>query len=166
MSGEGLIKDNVVVGMSYELTVDGEIIDSSENIEGDVIAFIQGHGQIIPGLEQALYGMKVGDSKKVKVAPAEGYGEVDREAFVWVPSEDFPDSIPLEEGTVFEMREENGESHLARISELAEERVRVDLNHPLAGKELAFNITIKEVRDATGEELDHGHVHDPGAHSH
>lgn len=166
MSGEGLIEDNVVVGMSYELTVDGEIIDSSENIEGDVIAFIQGHGQIIPGLEKALYGMKVGDSKKVKVAPAEGYGEVDREAFVWVPSEDFPDSIPLEEGTVFEMREENGESHLARITELAEERVRVDLNHPLAGKELAFNITIKEVREATGEELDHGHVHEPGAHSH
>ena len=166
MSDEVLVKDNVVVGMSYELTVNGELIDSSENIEGEVIAFIQGLGQIIPGLEKALYGMKVGDSKQVKVSPGDGYGEMDREDFVWVPRDDFPETIPLEEGTVFEMREEDGESHLACITELGEEQVRVNLNHPLAGKDLAFDITIVDVREATSEELEHGHVHDHGDHGH
>ncbi len=166
MSEEGLVTNNIVVSMSYELRVDGELIDSSENIEGEVITFIQGLGQIIPGLEKELHGMKVGDSKQVKVGAAEAYGEVDQEAFVWVPREDFPDSIPLELGTVFEMREENGETHLACITELAEEQIHVDLNHPLAGKELAFDITVVDVREATSEELEHGHVHDHGAHGH
>lgn len=161
---EKLVIDNVVVSMSYELTVDGEVIDSSEDIKGEVIAFIQGLGQIIPGLEKALYKMKVGDSKQVKVKAAEGYGEIDQEAFVWVPREDFPETIPLEVGTVFEMREENGDTLLARITELAEEQVHVDLNHPLAGKELQFDVKIVEIRDATSEELEHGHVH--GAHGH
>ena len=166
MNDEMVVKENAVVSMAYELNVDGEIIDSSENIEGDVIAFIQGQGQIIPGLEKALYGLKAGDTKQVKVSPGEAYGEVDPEAFVWVPREDFPETIPLEVGTVFEMREENGDTHLARITELGEEQVHVDLNHPLAGKELAFDIKIVELREATPEELDHGHVHDHGGHDH
>lgn len=163
---ETLIEDNAVVSMSYVLTVDGEVIDSSENIEGEVIAFIQGLGQIIPGLEKALYGMKIGDSKKVKVEAVDAYGEIDQEAFVWVPREDFPETIPLELGTVFEMREENGDTLLARITELGEEQVHVDLNHPLAGKELSFDVKVVEIRDATSEELEHGHVHDHGAHGH
>jgi FKBP-type peptidyl-prolyl cis-trans isomerase SlyD len=163
---ETLVEDNAVVSMSYVLTVDGEVIDSSENIEGEVIAFIQGLGQIIPGLEKALYGMKIGDSKKVKVEAVDAYGEIDQEAFVWVPREDFPETIPLELGTVFEMREENGDTLLARITELGEEQVHVDLNHPLAGKELSFDVKVVEIRDATSEELEHGHVHDHGAHGH
>jgi FKBP-type peptidyl-prolyl cis-trans isomerase SlyD len=166
MSEDMLVSDNLVVSMSYELSVDGEVIDSSKDIEGEVIAFIQGLGQIIPGLEKALYGMKVGESKQVTISPEGAYGELDEQAFVWIPREDFPDSIPLELGTVFEMREENGDTHLARIAELEEERVQVDLNHPLAGKELAFEITIVDLRDATREELEHGHVHEHGSHGH
>lgn len=166
MSEVDVVKDDLVVSMSYELTVDGELIDTSENIEGEVIAFIQGSGNIIPGLEQALYGMKVGESKQVKVEPEAAYGVVDQDAFIWVPREEFPDSIPLEVGTVFEMREESGETHLARITELQEEQVHVDLNHPLAGKTLEFKIDIVDLRPATDEELEHGHVHEHGAHEH
>jgi FKBP-type peptidyl-prolyl cis-trans isomerase SlyD len=166
MSEIAEVKDEVVVSMAYELTVDGELIDSSTDIEGEAIAFIQGLGQIIPGLEKALYGMKVGESKQVKVPAKEAYGEVDGEAFIWVPRDDFPDSIPLEVGTVFEMREQEGETLLARISELGEEQVRVDLNHPLAGKTLEFDIQIMELRPATTEELEHGHVHQHGGHEH
>jgi FKBP-type peptidyl-prolyl cis-trans isomerase SlyD len=166
MSEIAEVKEEVVVSMAYELTVDGEMIDSSNDIEGEAIAFIQGLGQIIPGLEKALYGMKVGESKEVKVPAKEAYGEVDNEAFIWVPRDDFPDSIPLEVGTVFEMREQDGDTLLARISELGEEQVRVDLNHPLAGKTLQFKVQIMELRAATKEELEHGHVHQHGGHDH
>ena len=166
MSEEIEVRDEVVVSMTYGLTVDGELIDSSENIEGDVIDFIQGLGQIIPGLEAAMYGMKVGQAKQVKVEPAQAYGEVDNDAFVWVPSEDFPDTIPVELGTVFEMREEDGETLLAKIIEIKDEQVHVDLNHPLAGKMLEFDVKVVGLRVATSEELEHGHVHDPEGHEH
>jgi FKBP-type peptidyl-prolyl cis-trans isomerase SlyD len=166
MSEENKVRDEVVVRMAYQLMVNGKLIDSSDEIEGEAIAFIQGLGQIIPGLEEAIYGMEVGDTKQVKVDAAQAYGEVDQEAFIWVPREDFPDSIPLELGTVFEMREENGDTHLARITELQEEQVYVDLNHPLAGKDLVFDVEITGLRAATSEELEHGHVHDHGGHSH
>lgn len=165
MSAELVVKDEIVVSMAYELRVDGEIIDSSEDIEGEAIAFIQGLGQIIPGLERELYGLKIGDSKLVQVEPGDAYGELDPEAFVWVPRGDFPESIPLEIGTVFEMREEDGETLLARIAELGEEEVHVDLNHPLAGKDLSFEVRIVDLRQATDEELSHGHVHQ-GTHEH
>ena len=105
--------------------------------------------------EDSTYG------RKVKVKAGEAYGEIDREAFVWVPREDFPETIPLEVGTVFEMREENGNTHLARITEVGEEQVHVDLNHPLAGKELSFDVKIVEIREATSEELEHGHFEQP-----
>jgi FKBP-type peptidyl-prolyl cis-trans isomerase SlyD len=166
MSEEIKVRDEVVVSMAYQLVVDGQLIDSSDEIEGEAIAFIQGLGQIIPGLEEAIYGMEVGDAKQVKVEAAQAYGEVDQEAFIWVPREDFPDSIPLEVGTVFEMREETGDTHLARITEMQEEQVYVDLNHPLAGKELVFDVEIIGLRSATSEELAHGHVHDHGGHDH
>jgi FKBP-type peptidyl-prolyl cis-trans isomerase SlyD len=166
MSEESKVRDEVVVSMAYQLKVDGQLIDSSDDIEGEAIAFIQGLGQIIPGLEKAIYGMEVGDTKNVKVEAVQAYGEVDQEAFLWVPREDFPDSIPLEVGTVFEMREENGDTHLARISDLKEDQVHVDLNHPLAGKELEFDVEIVGLREATSGELEHGHVHDHGARNH
>jgi len=166
MSEELLVRDELIVSMAYELTVDDEVIDSTDKIQGESLAFIQGLGQIISGLEEALYGMKVGETKQVTIGPEQAYGEVDQEAFIWVPREDFPDSISLEVGTVFEMREENDDTHIARITELQPEQVQVDLNHPLAGKELAFSVEIVALREATTEELEHGHVHDHGGHGH
>ena len=159
MSKENIKKvaDNVVVSMHYTLTVEGEIFDTSEGEEP--IVFIQGVGNIIPGLEKALYGLEIGDKKKVHVTPEEGYGEVDPEAIQKVPRDEFPSDIPLEKGVNLEMKDEDGEIFSAVIVEVYSDNVKLDFNDPLAGKHLDFEIEIVELREATKEELDHGHVH-------
>lgn len=151
------VQDNWVVTMNYSLHVDGELVDTSAG--HDPLDFIQGNGNIIPGLESELYGMKIGDSKKVIVAPANGYGELHDEAFVDVPREQFPAQIPLEVGTELQVRDEQGQPLQARIAEVGEQSVRLDFNHPLAGKELHFEVSIVGLREATEEEIAHGHVH-------
>ena len=159
MSKESIEKvaDNVVVSMHYTLTVDGEIFDSSEGEEP--IVFIQGFGNIITGLEKALYGLKVGDKKKVHVTPEEGYGEIDPEAIQKVPRDEFPSDIPLEKGVNLEMKDEDGEIFSAVIVEVYPDNIKLDFNDPLAGKNLEFDVEIVELRQASEEELDHGHVH-------
>ncbi|HNT55174.1 MAG TPA: peptidylprolyl isomerase [Anaerolineaceae bacterium] len=152
------VADDVVVMMKYTLTVDGEEIDSAD--ENDPIAFLQGSGEIIPGLEKALYGMKVGQSKKVTVAPAEGYGPHDPESMLSVPRSEFPDDIPLEVGLELDVRDEDDEVMSATIVAVTEDAIQLDFNHPLAGKTLHFDITVVDLRVATEEELEHGHVHD------
>lgn len=151
------IVDGHVVCMQYTLHVDGEIMDQSE--EGEPLEFIQGEGHIIPGLENALYGMTIGDSKNVVVPAGEGYGELDEEAFVEVPREQFPADIPMEAGVDLQVRTQDGETMPARIQHVTDDTVRLDFNHPLAGKQLTFEIKIVSVRSATAEEMDHGHVH-------
>jgi len=151
------IVDGHVVCMQYTLHVDGEIMDQSE--EGEPLEFIQGEGHIIPGLENALYGMTIGDSKNVVVPAGEGYGELDEEAFVEVPREQFPADIPMEAGVDLQVRTQDGETMSARIQHITDDTVRLDFNHPLAGKQLTFEIKIVSVRSATAEEMDHGHVH-------
>ncbi|HEX9029090.1 MAG TPA: peptidylprolyl isomerase [Anaerolineales bacterium] len=151
------VQDTKVVTLDYTLKVDGDVIDSSDG--GEAIQFIQGQGQIIPGLERQLYGMTAGESKQVVVSPAEGYGEVDNGAFTDIPRSDFPPHIPLETGIQLQLREQDGEVTDAYIVEVGEETVHLSFNHPLAGKELHFSITVVDVRDATEEELAHGHVH-------
>jgi len=157
------VDDGQVVSMDYILQVDGKILDSSE--AGKPLQFIQGMGHIIPGLENELYDMKVGENKKVDVPAKDGYGEVDSEAFMVVPRDAFPTDVPLEIGTELELREQSGHTMLARIERISEENIRLDMNHPLAGKELHFDIKIAGLRPATEEEVSHGHVHDH-EHSH
>ena len=152
------VDDGQVVSMDYILQVDGKIADSSE--AGKPLQFIQGMGHIIPGLENELYGMKVGENKKVDVPAKDGYGEVDSEAFMVVPRDAFPTNVPLEIGTELELREQSGHNMLARIETFSEENIRLNMNHPLAGKELHFDIKIAGLRLATEEEVSHGHVHD------
>lgn len=152
-----VVADDVVVSLDYTLTVDAEVVDSSEG--SDPIEFLQGHGQIITGLEQALYGMKIGDQKTVVVKPSEGYGEVDEDAFIDVPRSEFPSDIPAQVGVAIQMQDEHGEVLDARISEVSNDVITLDFNHPLAGKELTFKVTVVELREATEEELAHGHVH-------
>lgn len=152
-----VVADDVVVSLDYTLTVDAEVVDSSEG--SDPIEFLQGHGQIITGLEQALYGMKIGDEKTVVVKPSEGYGEVDEDAFIDVPRSEFPSDIPAQVGVAIQMQDEHGEVLDARISEVSNDVIILDFNHPLAGKELTFKVTVVELREATEEELAHGHVH-------
>jgi FKBP-type peptidyl-prolyl cis-trans isomerase SlyD len=163
MSKSLKIADDQVVSMEYSLTVDGLVVDTSENHEP--IEFIQGHGNIIPGLERELYGMTVGESKEVTISPADGYGEVDEEAYVEVPRAQFPADIPLEPGVTLNVEDQSGQPMLARIDKVSEETIRLDFNHPLAGKYLFFKVKIAGLRSATAEELDHGHVHGEG-HEH
>ncbi len=151
------VADDVVVSLDYTLTVDGEVLDSSEGNEP--IEFIQGHGHIIPGLEQALYGMGVGECKSVVVSAADGYGEVDPNALLDVPRSEFPPNIPLEPGVELQVRDNDGHLMYARIVEVGADTVRLDFNHPLAGKELHFDVKVVSLRQATDEELAHDHVH-------
>lgn len=157
-----VVADGQVVSLEYTLTVDGEVIDSSE--AHGPIEFIQGMGNIIPGLEEELYGMSVGESKSVTVAPEDGYGEIDPDAFQDFPREAFPPSIPLEPGVALRLQDESGNVHMAVIDSVTDDTVRLDFNHPLAGKELHFDVKVVGLRDATDEELMHGHVHGSDEH--
>lgn len=152
------IENDVVVVMDYSLTVDGEVIDSSE--ESGPIAFLQGRGNIIPGLERELAGMKIGDRKQVTVLPADGYGELEPDNFVDVPRAEFPAEIPLEIGTEIQVAMDDGSEDMAMITDISDDSIQLDFNHPLAGKTLEFQVTITDLREATAEELEHGHVHD------
>lgn len=158
------IVDGHVVSLHYTLHVDGELTDQSE--QGEPLEFIQGEGHIIPGLENALYGMTAGESRQVLVAAGEGYGEHDSEAFAVIPREQFPAEIPLEVGLELQVRTQEGDTLAARVDSLSDESVRLDFNHPLAGKTLTFNIMIAGVRPATAEEMEHGHVHSHHHHEH
>jgi FKBP-type peptidyl-prolyl cis-trans isomerase SlyD len=151
------VADDVVVSIDYTLTVEGEVIDSTEGEEP--LQFLQGHQNIIPGLEKELSGMKIGDNKKVVVSPEEAYGEIDPENIIEVPREEFPSEIPLEPGTELEVKNADGEVLSATIAEINSQTVKLDFNHPLAGKQLTFDVTVVELREATEEELTHGHVH-------
>jgi len=151
------VADGQVIMMEYTHRVDGAIIDASS--DHGPIEFIQGKGNIIPGLEKALYGLMVGYSKKVVVPAGDGYGEKDSQAYMEVPRNQFPEDIPMETGTQMELHDEAGQPMVARIDRVGETSVRLDFNHPLAGKELHFGINIAGLRPATQQELDHGHVH-------
>jgi len=158
------IADDVVVSMEYTLRVDGEVLDTSEG--GQPIEFLQGHGNIIPGLESQLYDMAVDESKDVVVSPQDGYGEIDPSAVVDVPREEFPPSISLEPGVTLQVQDNEGNVMLAQIKEVGETSVKLDFNHPLAGKELHFSVKIVGLRQPTEEEMTHGHVHTAGHHHH
>jgi FKBP-type peptidyl-prolyl cis-trans isomerase SlyD len=156
------IGDDTIVTLEYTLSVNGEVIDSSEG--GRPIQFIQGQQQIIKGLEDVLYGMSVGDSKEVVVEPEEGYGEVDPENFADIPRDQFPPEIPLEVGIELELKDQEGDLIDARIVSVDGENVRLDFNHPLAGEQLHFVVKVVGLREATEEELSHGHVHSEHSH--
>ncbi len=157
------VTDGIVVSLDYILSLDdGEVIDASEQ---EPLEYLQGHSQIIPGLERAVTGMKVGDSKEVIVAAADAYGEADEDAYQLVERTIFPPDMDLEEGMQLRMRDaQTGESLDAIVAEVSEGNVLLDFNHPLAGEELHFQVKVVGLRPATPEELAHGHAH--GAHAH
>jgi len=163
MSDELKIKDGQVVSMEYTLKVDGNVADTSEGREP--LAYLQGSGNIIPGLEREMVGMAVGESKDVVVPAADAYGENDDKAFMDVPHGEFPEDIPVKVGTEIQVQNQAGQPMYARIDRVDEQSVRLNFNHPLAGKELHFAVKVVEIRDATAEEKEHGHVHMPG-HQH
>ena len=157
------VKDGQVVSMEYTLKVDGEVADTSEGREP--LDFVHGAGNIIPGLEREMTGMIVGESKDVVVGAADVYGEQDHKAFMDVPKAQFPKEIPMKIGTEIQVQNQEGQPMYSRIEHIEGEHVRLNFNHPLAGKELHFAVKGVGLRDATAEEKEHGHVHKPG-HSH
>ncbi|MBT9557803.1 MAG: peptidylprolyl isomerase [Myxococcales bacterium] len=155
---------NSVVQINYVLRGDdGAVIDQSE--PGEPLTYMHGHHQIVVGLENALAGKNVGDKVEVKVQPEEGYGRrdgtpqpIDRSAF--------PASAVLEPGTQFIARAPDGSPFPIWIAGVSGNTIFIDRNHPLAGKILHFTAEVTGVRQATAEELSHGHVHGPGGHHH
>jgi FKBP-type peptidyl-prolyl cis-trans isomerase SlyD len=163
MSEELKVQNGQVVSMEYTLKVDGVVTDASEGREP--LEYVHGAGNIIPGLEREMTGMAIGDSKDVMVAAMDGYGEEDNEAFMDVPRDQFPDEIPMKVGTEIQVQNQAGQPMFARIDQVGEKSVRLNFNHPLAGKDLHFSVKVVGLRDATAEEKEHGHVHSPG-HQH
>ncbi|MCJ7734752.1 MAG: peptidylprolyl isomerase [Anaerolineales bacterium] len=151
------VQDNLVVTLDYTLIVEEEILESTK--DGEPIEFIQGIGQIIPGLEDALYGMKVGEKKKVVIEPENAYGDYDPESLEVARKEEFSEDIPLDVGTFLDLRDDDDDVLSAQIVEADEDTITLDFNHPLAGKTLTFEISVTNLREASDEEQEHGHVH-------
>ena len=159
------ISEQKVVTMNYEVADDqGQLIDRSE--EGGPLAYIHGNGQLIPGLETALEGRGKGDKVAVDVPPEQGYGERDEEGVQIVARNQFDDSVEIEVGMQFEAEDDDEGHQIVTVAAVDGENITLDTNHPLAGKNLRFEVEILDVRDASAEELSHGHVHGPGGHDH
>jgi len=159
---ENTVTNGQVVSMEYTLWVGGEVLDTSDG-QGP-LQFLAGQGNIIPGLEREMMGMKIGDEKEVIVAAVDGYGEYDEAAFMDVPRKEFPDDMSIEEGLELSVSGDDGQAHYARIDEVGDDSVRLDFNHPLAGQELKFKVKVVALRAPTEEEVEHGHVHEAGHH--
>jgi FKBP-type peptidyl-prolyl cis-trans isomerase SlyD len=153
-----MIGGNSVVSIHYKLTDnDGNVIDTSEGAEP--LTYLHGVGNLIPGLEKELVGKVENDALTVKVQPAEGYGEVMEELIESAPKVAFQGVDNIEAGMSFEAQNPNGEMQRIVVKKVEGDVVTVDANHPLAGVELNFDVTIISVREATEEEVAHGHVH-------
>lgn len=153
-----MIGDKMVVSMHYTLTDnDGKVLDSSEGAEP--LDYLHGAGNIIPGLETALIGKVADDALKVTVEPKEGYGELIPELIQKVNKSAFEGVDNLEPGMAFEAQGPDGQVQRVVISAVEGDEVTVNGNHPLAGVTLNFDVKIVSVRDATEEEIAHGHVH-------
>lgn len=156
------IAENTVVSFDYTLRDSGgETLDSSEGREP--LTYLHGHGNIVPGLEKAMDGHDEGDEFSVTVAPEEGYGPHREELVQNVPRSSFQGIEQLEPGMRFQAESSAGPM-IVTVKDVGEEEVTVDGNHVLAGRELQFEVAVKEVRGATEEEIAHGHVHDGDDH--
>lgn len=158
------ITKNKVATIDYTLKNDaGEVLDSSDG--GQPLAYLHGTGNLIPGLENALEGHSPGDSIQVSIPPEEGYGLRDESLRHEVNLSQFDSVDNLEVGMQFLVPSDDGD-HVIRVEEIKGNKVTIDGNHELAGMTLHFDVTVREVRDATKEEKAHGHVHGPGGHHH
>ena len=143
---------------------DGDVIDASE--AGDPLIYLHGHDNIVPGLEEALAGKSVGEESRVEVPPEKGYGVLQKIKPKRVPRSMFPDDATVEKGVRFVMQTPQGQSFPIWVVKVMGKQVHVTTQHPLAGVTLVFDVTIRDIRDATEQELAHGHPHGPGGHPH
>ena len=159
------IADKSVVGISYLLKNDqGEELDGSS--DGEPLLYLHGYRNIVQGLEEALAGKNIGDSLNVVVPPEKAYGEKKAEMMGKVPLSAFEGMGEVKPGMRFDAEGPDGHRQMIVIEEVGEEEVTINGNHPLAGETLHFDVTVESIREATAEELDHGHVHKPGGCGH
>ena len=158
------ISNNSIASIHYTLTDgEGKVIDTSEGQEP--LAYLHGAGNIIPGLEKALQGKTVGDKFTVSIPAAEAYGVRDDSMVQELPSNMFSGIEKIEEGMEFHAETEQG-LQVVTVTKVDGDTVTIDGNHPLAGVDLTFDVEVADVRDATNEELEHGHAHGAGGHHH
>lgn len=152
------VETDSVVTISYTLrNGEGSVLDSSG--EDGSIAYLHGHQNIVPGLESALTGQEVGSTVNAEVQPAEGYGERREDLVFSVPRDRMPEGEDLTEGMQFRAQAAEGQDVVVTLIDIGEEEVTLDGNHPLAGETLHFDVKIEDIREATPEEIEHGHVH-------
>ena len=156
------VADNMAVSIHYTLTNDdGEVLDSS--IGDEALVFLQGSGNIISGLENAMVGKVVGDKFNVRIAPEDAYGEL-MEDMIQVISRDMFEGIDdIEVGMQFHADVSSG-SGIVTVVSIDDDKITIDGNHPLAGLALTFDVEVIDVRPATKEETSHGHIHGAGCH--
>lgn len=159
------IERNTVVTLAYRVTdPDGELIDPGER---PIVYLHGGYDDIFPRIEQALQGKETGDSVQIKLQPAEAFGEYDADLVQIEPRSSFPEI--LEVGMQFEGAlpgADDDDFIIYRVTQILDDKVMLDGNHPLAGTALVFSCTVSDVRPATADEIAHGHVHGEGGHSH
>jgi len=154
---------NKVIKMNYTLKdSEGVVIDTTEN--KGAFSFISGANQILPKLEEKIGSMLIGSKKDVKLSAEEAYGVYDEKAIQKVEKSTFPDDATVEVGMGFVANSQDGHPMPFRVAAVEENEVTIDFNHPLAGKDLEFNVHLVDIRNASEEEVAHGHVHGPGGH--
>jgi FKBP-type peptidyl-prolyl cis-trans isomerase SlyD len=166
MKGDPLkIAENTVVSFEYTLTdKTGKTLDKSD--PGEALTYMHGGGQIVPGLENAMAGHSAGDKFEVDVTPLEGYGERDPSMIFQISRSNLPKGVDPKVGMELASKLPDGQMIRFRLTEIRDDSVTADANHPLAGEPLHFAIEVKGVRAATEEEKEHGHVHGEGGHHH
>lgn len=160
------IQDGKVVGLAYTLkNSKGDLLDQTDGKQP--FAYMHGGQQIVPGLENALGGLKIGDKKDVVVSPENGYGELNPQLKMTVKRTQFPEVAEIQAGMQFQAQApDGGPGMVFTIAEVKDDDVTIDGNHPLAGQSLHFSVEVLSIRDATEEEMSHGHVHGEGGHHH
>lgn len=160
------IADGLVAAIYYTLTDDdGQVLDTNKGSKKPLV-YLAGAGNIVPGLDKALMGVKRGETVKVDVAPADAYGEWNEEAMETIPRSAFPPDAEVAPGAVFHGQTPDGLPIQVRVHAVDGDDVKVDKNHPLAGKTLHFEVYVYGVREPSEEEKEHGHAHGPGGHQH
>lgn len=157
------ITKDKIVSLNYTLKNDqGQVLEESP--ADQPLVYLHGHENIIPGLEKELNGLNTGDEKNVTVQPEEAYGQYNPQLVFEIPKQQFGEQLP-ETGQMVQLQSPQG-SIVATVAEMNGDNVKMDANHPLAGQTLVFDVKVTEVRDASAEELQHGHPHGPGGHEH
>lgn len=159
------VEKDKVTSIHYTLKgKNGETLDTSNG--RDPLAYLHGNGNIIRGLESALEGKSKGDKLEVTIEPKDAYGERNDELQQKVSKDNFEEGVEIKPGMQFQAQTPEGAVQIFHVLEVDDSTVTLDGNHPLAGETLYFDVEVIDIRDASNEELEHGHVHGPGGHNH